>query len=201
VATVATHVHVYQPPKIDKNANDPGVLMAELRRQQDAGETYRTVPLSGWGVTLDGKLLKRPDMFPLVMPNEGLAMAVAAEWESQRDYVRPPLMPLTGLAGTAMMLSDEACQKTRNNAMRYLDGDTICYQQSPSGPNRALHDLQRKTWDPLIRWFETSYGVMLSVTTGYDSVFHDENTLHCIAKVDKSRVAHVERCVISALWW
>ena len=56
----------------------------------------------GWGVALDGKPMRTPGKNELVLPNEALAAAIAAEWEAQREEIRPATMPLFRLAANAI---------------------------------------------------------------------------------------------------
>src|SRR5438094_775531 len=56
----------------------------------------------GWSVALDGKPMRTPGKNELILPSQALAAAIAAEWDSQRDEIRPATMPLTRLAATAI---------------------------------------------------------------------------------------------------
>jgi chaperone required for assembly of F1-ATPase len=65
--------------------------------------TAETRPVgSGWGVALDGTPLRTPAENGLVLPSEALSAAIAAEWDAQREEIRPATMPLTRLAATAI---------------------------------------------------------------------------------------------------
>ncbi len=57
---------------------------------------------SGYGVALDGRRLKTPGKQDLALPSEALAVAIAAEWQGQRDEIRPSTMPLYRIAATAI---------------------------------------------------------------------------------------------------
>ena len=46
--------------------------------------------------------MRTPGRNELVVPSEELAAAIAAEWDSQQDEIRPETMPLTRLAATAI---------------------------------------------------------------------------------------------------
>jgi len=67
---------------------------------------YTTVEIrpaeGGWGIALDARPLRTPGKHEMVVPSEALAAAIAAEWDGQRDEVRPAAMPLSRLAATAI---------------------------------------------------------------------------------------------------
>ena len=59
----------------------------------------------GWGIALDGRPMRTPARHELVVPSAALATAIAAEWDAQRDEIRPATIPLTRLAATANTLT------------------------------------------------------------------------------------------------
>ena len=58
--------------------------------------------VKNYGVTLDNKLIKTPVGQSFEVPSLALAMAVAAEWDTQRTFINPAQMPLMTLSCTAM---------------------------------------------------------------------------------------------------
>ena len=57
--------------------------------------TFLLIPLvSGWIVTLDGRMMKTPDENRFLLPTEELAYLVAGEWEAQDTKIRPITMPM-----------------------------------------------------------------------------------------------------------
>ncbi len=62
-----------------------------------------TTPQGGYGIALDGRMVKTPARKVLVAPTRALATAIAAEWEFQdAKLVRPFTMPLMALTSTAI---------------------------------------------------------------------------------------------------
>lgn len=47
-----------------------------------------------WAVMLDRSVLKTPQKRLFTVPSRPLAFAIAAEWELQRDHIKPWTMPL-----------------------------------------------------------------------------------------------------------
>ncbi|XP_076314628.1 ATP synthase mitochondrial F1 complex assembly factor 2-like [Tachypleus tridentatus] len=96
------------------------------------------------------------------VPNESLALAVANEWDTQKDKIQPDTMNITGLCYTAL---DNPTKKTKENSvseiLEFLGTDTLCYRVNE--PER-LKQLQKDKWDPVIDWFQQRYQVELKVS-------------------------------------
>ena len=118
---------------------------------------------SGHGVALDGKAVKTLGKRDLVVPSGALAVAIAEEWESQREEVRPATMPLMRLA--AMTLDRVAGQRETivQQVANYAGTDLVCYRAAHPP---ALAARQQAAWQPLIDWAVLRYDAPLTVTTG-----------------------------------
>ena len=57
---------------------------------------------NGFGVALDGRVVKTPAKSTLVVPTRALAEAIAAEWDAQEDKINPETMPFTRLTNSAI---------------------------------------------------------------------------------------------------
>ncbi|XP_078096398.1 ATP synthase mitochondrial F1 complex assembly factor 2 isoform X2 [Mustelus asterias] len=145
--------------------------MVEWRRQYPAAERkkfYQNVSISqgeggGFEINLDRRKLKTPQGKLFTVPSEALAIAVATEWDSQKDTLQFFTMHLTTLCNTAL---DNPTQRTKEQliraALKYLDTDTVCYRvEEPPG----LVELQRNEWDPVIKWIENRYNVVIGTST------------------------------------
>ena len=106
-------------------------------------------PTNGWHtVTLDGRSLRTPLGLPLTLPSLPLALAVASEWDAQKEYLRPAQMPLMTLCCTAIDQVASDPDPHRQDVMRFLRNDTSCYWADP-GEDRVLHRKQQQAWDGL----------------------------------------------------
>lgn len=110
-------------------------------------------------VNLDRRKLKTPGGKLFTVPNEALAIAVATEWDAQRDTLKSYTMHLTTLCNTAL---DNPTQRTTdqmiNAALKFLETDTVCYRvDEPYG----LVELQKNEWDPVLQWIENRYNVTI----------------------------------------
>ena len=118
---------------------------------------------NGWGVALDGKPVRTPARHELRLPNEALAAAIAAEWDAQREDIRPATMPLLRLAATAIDRTAAQRDLVVAETAGYAGTDLVCYRaESPP----ALVARQDAVWQPLIAWASTRYDAALTVTTG-----------------------------------
>jgi chaperone required for assembly of F1-ATPase len=117
----------------------------------------------GWGVALDLKPMRTPGKNALVLPSEALAAAIAAEWDAQREEIRPATMPLTRLAATAIDRTAAQRDLIVAETANYAATDLVCYR---AGHPPALAARQHAVWQPLIDWVAGRYDATLAVTSG-----------------------------------
>ena len=96
-----------------------------------------------WGVALDGKPVRTPAKHELVVPSETLAAAIAAEWDAQREDIRPATMPLLRLAATAIDRTAAQRDLIVAETAGYAGTDLVCYRAE--GPP-ALAARQHAVW-------------------------------------------------------
>nr|XP_015215721.1 PREDICTED: ATP synthase mitochondrial F1 complex assembly factor 2 [Lepisosteus oculatus] len=110
-------------------------------------------------INLDRGKLKTPGGKLFTVPSEVLAVAVATEWDSQKDTLKFYTMHLTTLCNTAL---DNPTQRNKEQvitaALKFLETDTVCYRvEEPPG----LVELQNNEWDPVLDWIEKRYNVVI----------------------------------------
>ena len=100
---------------------------AERKRFYRHATVYKEEGGKGWyGVSLDHRNLRTPLRRVFLVPSEGLALAVAAEWQAQAEFVRPSLMHVTSLANTVLDDCDaRPCSERVEGLLRYLNSDTL----------------------------------------------------------------------------
>ncbi|CAL8283795.1 unnamed protein product [Merluccius merluccius] len=140
------------------NRNAYSTATAERRK------FYKDVSISqGEGgvyeINLDKRKLKTPGGKLFTAPNEALAIAVATEWDAQRDTLKFYTMHLTTLCNTAI---DNPTHRDKQQmitaALKFLETDTVCYRvDNPP----ALVELQKNEWDPVLHWIENRYNVVI----------------------------------------
>ncbi|KAM9305438.1 ATP synthase mitochondrial F1 complex assembly factor 2 [Gastrophryne carolinensis] len=132
----------------------------------------------GFEINLDRRKLKTPQGKVFAVPSEPLALAVATEWESQKDTIKFFTMHLTTLCNTALdnpTLRDK--EQLITAALKYLDTDTICYRvEEPP----ALVELQTNEWDPVLKWAEKRYDVEIGTSTSIMGPIIPPETKHVL---------------------
>ena len=117
----------------------------------------------GWCLALDGRKVRTPAKAELIVPSEGLAQAIAREWNSVGETIDPRTMPLTGLANAAIDRVAPDNHAFASGLARYAESDLLCYRAM--GP-RPLIGRQQQAWDPLLNWARRRYDIDFAVTSG-----------------------------------
>ena len=65
----------------------------------------------------------------------------------------------------------EGREETLNRLIKFLDTDSICYQQD--FPD-SIVVAQEKHWDPILKWVKEEYGLDIKVSQGISYVQQDE---------------------------
>ncbi|XP_058819379.1 ATP synthase mitochondrial F1 complex assembly factor 2 [Topomyia yanbarensis] len=117
-------------------------------------------------ITLDQRKLKTPNGSPFYVESEPLAIAIATEWDAQKEVVDRSSMHLTALSSTVLD-NPNHLQKADivNYLVNYLNTDAVLFH---SGGEAALKNLQIAEWDPIIDWFNKRFQVQLSATDGLE---------------------------------
>lgn len=128
---------------------------------------YREVQVASagaaWKIMLDERELQTPARHPFLLPNEGLAGAIASEWQVQVDRILPGTMPLTRLAATAIDRVRSNRQKTIDDIVGYAETDLVCYRAERPADLVAR---QTATWQPLVDWATLRFDAPMLVVTG-----------------------------------
>jgi chaperone required for assembly of F1-ATPase len=144
----------------------------------------------GWTIHLDGRPVRTPARAPLLVPNEVLAKAIAAEWQAADGTVDPGKMPLTGLANAAIDRIAPDRQAFAGGLARYAEADLACYR-SEWPPE--LVERQAECWDPLLAWARRRYDLDFATTSGLMHVPQPQPTLdrlgQAVAELDAFRLA------------
>ena len=117
----------------------------------------------GFGLRLDGRVVKTPARAALEVPNPALAEAIAGEWRAQGDKVDPRSMPLTGLANAAIDRVAADVQAFAAGLALFGETDLVCYRAE--APDRLV-SRQGEAWDPLVKWARRRYDIELKVAKG-----------------------------------
>jgi chaperone required for assembly of F1-ATPase len=113
-------------------------------------------------VRLDGKPVRTPGKAPLVLPNAGVAEAVAEEWRAQGERIDPETMPLTKLANSTLDGVRGREDAVIGDVLAYAGSDLVCYRAA--GPE-GLAAAQARHWDPVVA-FARDLGAPLRLGEG-----------------------------------
>ncbi|HKR20540.1 MAG TPA: ATP12 family protein [Stellaceae bacterium] len=116
----------------------------------------------GYTVLLDAKPMRTPAKAPFVVRSKQLAEAIAAEWQTQGETIKPSALPLTRLVGTAIDLVAPRHESIVTEIAKYATTDLVCYRaEAPS----ELAARQQRAWQPHLDWAGARYAP-LTVTAG-----------------------------------
>ncbi|XP_060081769.1 ATP synthase mitochondrial F1 complex assembly factor 2-like [Ylistrum balloti] len=174
--------------RIIRERKTEGLTFSQIRQNASPARELKkfyknahVVQANGWfEINLDSRKLRTPTGNLFRVPNETLAMAVATEWNAQKDTIKRHNMHLNGLSNTAI---DNPTGRTKETMTRglihFLETDTICYRLTEP---QDLAQLQQKQWDPVIKWASDRYQIELSTTTGLQSLVIPEKTSQTLEK-------------------
>ncbi|MGD9799152.1 MAG: ATP12 family chaperone protein [Parvularculaceae bacterium] len=127
-------------------------------------ETVQCVEDQGaFAITLDGRSAKTRTGQPLAMQSRALALAVADEWDAQREIIDIATMPMTRLAMTVVDIGDADADSWRAAILSFLKSDLLCYRASEPA---ELVQRQALCWDPLLKWVKAELGAELATGAG-----------------------------------
>jgi chaperone required for assembly of F1-ATPase len=117
----------------------------------------------GFGVTLDGQPISTPLRRPLTVPSQALAEAIASEWRTQGETVRPDTMPMTQLAATVLDRVAHRREEVIGELAAYGATELLCYRAERPA---ELANRQAEAWQPLLDWLALRFDAPLAVTSG-----------------------------------
>ncbi|EFO22807.2 hypothetical protein LOAG_05675 [Loa loa] len=142
-----------------------GIPNARKRFYEEARVVFKPME-EVYNIYLDKHNLVTPKRNPVKIYSEALALAVAEEWNMQKDELRMDLMRLTGLIFTAI---DNPMSLKKSDllsqVLQFLDKDTVLYRLVE---NSNLLELEEANWNPVVEWVNWEYG--LSAKPSYSLV-------------------------------
>ncbi|KAM7534540.1 hypothetical protein Aperf_G00000112352 [Anoplocephala perfoliata] len=158
----------------------------------------------GYEILLDKSRLRTPGGNILCVPHEGLALAVAHEWDSQKQNIERFTLPLTNICGHIIDNPTERSKETVvNGIMEFADTDTICYRVDFP---EELHAEQESQWGAVLDIIQTQYNFRPPVTTGFglapiSAEFRDLIVSHLLS-YNRWGLIGIQTCVenLKSLW-
>ena len=114
-------------------------------------------------VFLDEKRILTPESNKIVLPTKTLALAIATEWDSQKDVINKKAMPFNALVNSTIDNVSSNFHQFIEKLIDYADTEAICYRaESP----KELVSSQSEKWDPLLKWLKTEFEINLELRAG-----------------------------------
>ena len=134
----------------------------------------------GYGIALDGNVLKTPAATVLFTECLPLIEAVAMEWEGQKIEIDIQSLPLFRLLVTSIDDVGPNREEVNRKTLQFGATDLLCYRahEPPELINR-----QEKTWQPIINWAEKELNVSFRVTVGISPITQSQATLCAMGDV------------------
>ena len=86
-----------------------------------------------WAVALDGRPIKTIYKDPMPIPSRALAVAIAEEWDSQKEKIDLKTLHLNQMFARAVRASHDPnlAAHMQTEIQRILENDQICYREDP----------------------------------------------------------------------
>jgi chaperone required for assembly of F1-ATPase len=139
---------------------------------------------SGFSVSLAGRPVRTPAGARLRLPSAALAAAVANEWLTQEERIRPETMPLTRLAATAIDRMAGHRLQVIDALASYAASDLLCYRAVEPDDLVAL---QAAVWQPLVDWAAERWGARLSIAGGVLPIAQPDDAITALRRA-------IDRC-------
>lgn len=114
-----------------------------------------------YNVLVDGRPVKGFESTkPLLLPTKSYALACAAEWAEQEQYINKLIMPLTDMASGSAMVAPNAIVPRIDYLMSFYQNDN-CYFRA-----NGVEEKQDKLIGPVVEWFERAFDVKVPRIVG-----------------------------------
>ena len=131
-----------------------------------------------FSVRLDDRRIRTPAGAYLTFPNRPVAAVVAAEWQTQGEFVDPAGMPLTRLSNTIIDGVIKSCAQVAAEIVKYVRSDLLFYRAN--GP-AGLVARQTKYWDPILAWARDAHGAHFMLAQGVTFVPQPDPSIAAMA--------------------
>lgn len=117
----------------------------------------------GFAVTLDGKTPRTPGQTPVIVPQQPLAGAMAAEWAAQAEFIDPKVMPVVRLVNSAIEAGVDRIEALRAEVVKYAGNDLLLYRADTP---RELVAEQERAWDAALVKLARHFDIGFQPTIG-----------------------------------
>lgn len=118
---------------------------------------------NGFGLHVDGRVVRTPAKAALVVPTAALAEILAEEWRAQEEWIEPDSMPLTRLVNSAIDGIAKTMEQTATEVAKFAESDLVCYRADEPA---TLVEAQARSWDPVLAFARASLGARFVCAEG-----------------------------------
>lgn len=176
--------------------HDPMAAAQRLARRQPPRRFYEHATVGardgGFALLLDGRVAKTPGRKAMVVNDEAVAAALAAEWAAQGEHLAPEAMPLTRVVSAALDRVAGEMSAVRAEIVAYASSDLVCYRAE--GP-ASLIEVEEEVWSPIVAWAREALGAPLVLATGVVPVVQDP----AVAEAVERAIAPLNALALAAL--
>lgn len=174
--------------------------MGAIKTDGSTTRFYRNVDIvkgeDGYAITIGKRLVDTPKNNPLIVPSKRLAQAIAFEFDTQTQYIKPSSMPLLQLTLSSIDVVRNDKEKFIRLFRPYIQMEGTCLRATePPG----LVKLQDKHWQPLVEWVEREYNWKFNQGIGIMAPQQPIETLElideCLRKENEYTLAALESIV------
>jgi chaperone required for assembly of F1-ATPase len=149
------------------------------RRFYQRAEVGEPAGQGGFPVLLDSRPVRTPARATLAAPTRTLTVAIACEWDAQREVIDPARMPLTRLANAIIDGVAERPAPVAAEIEKYLGSDLLFYRaDQPEG----LVANQTKHWDPILQWARDEFDARFVLAQGITHVDQPRQAIAAAAR-------------------
>ncbi len=178
--------------------NHPEALARKHSKPALPKRFYQTASVAvcetgGFGIALDGRLVKTPAKAMLAMPTKAAAQLICDEFSAQEDQIDPARMPVTRLANTAVDGVAADPQAVFEDILRFASSDLICYRAATP---EELVERQAGAWDPVLDLVRDHYGAQFVLS---EWVMHVDQPREAIAAIGVAIKPHENPVALAAI--
>lgn len=133
---------------------------------------------SGFGIALDGRLIKTPSKKTVIVPRREIAEFVQIEWAAQVETIDARTMPHTRLVNSAIEGGKEVAQALRDEIVKYAGNDAMLFRAD--SPQELVHE-QERVWDAIIAKLASAHQMTFLPVVGIIHKDQPQDTLDRIA--------------------
>jgi len=183
----------------DAHRNDGYGRAQHLNKVELPKRFYKDVGVGatpgGFAVTLDGKTPRTPGQVPVIVPQQPLAEAMAAEWAAQQTHIDPATMPIVRLINSAIEAGEDRLPALRAEVVKYAGNDLLLYRADTP---RELIAEQERVWDAVLVALARHFDIAFQPTVG---ILHQPQPAATIDRLDAAmaEVPLIETVTLNSL--